>query len=267
VRERWLRLLYLPEIENLYTMIKTLIIDDEPSAVKTLSLILQHYVPEIKELKSTTDPHEALQLIRTFQPALVFLDIQMPLMNGFELLKQLPQINFTIIFTTAFDKYAIEAIRFSALDYLLKPIDADELRHAVDRFKSQQVMQLSRQPLYNNFLHNIDAKDQKDFKLALPTTEGTFFYFPDEIIRLEGESNYTRFYFVNKKPLLISKNLKEYEEILSDHGFIRVHKSNMINKKHLVNYTHDGWLVMTDQSRVEISRRRKKEVMEQLKVF
>lgn len=246
-------------------MNKTLIIDDEPSAVKTLGLMLQHYIPEIKELKSTTDPHEGLQLIKTFQPGLVFLDIQMPLMNGFDLLKQLPQINFAIIFATAFDKYAIEAIRFSALDYLLKPIDADDLRHAVDRYTSQQAMQLSRQPLYNNFLHNINAQDQRDFKLALPTTEGTFFYFPDEIIRLEAENNYTRFHFVNKKPLLISKTIKEYVDILSDRGFIRVHKSSIINQNHIVNYTHDGWLVMTDQSRVEISRRRKKEVMEQLK--
>ncbi len=229
--------------------------------------MLQHYVPEVKELKSTNDPHEGLQLIKTYQPALVFLDIQMPLMNGFDLLKQLPNISFTIIFTTAFDKYAIEAIRFSALDYLLKPIDADELRHAVDRFIMQQRASANRQPLYNNFLYNINAKDQKEFKLALPTSDGTYFYFPDEIIRLEGESNYTRFHFAGKKPMLISKTLKEYEEILSDHGFIRVHKSSIINKKHLVNYTHDGWLVMTDQSRVEISRRRKHEVMEQLKTL
>ena len=245
-------------------MIKALIIDDEPSAVNTLTLMLHHYVPEIKELKSTTDPHEGLQLIKSYHPSLLFLDIQMPSMNGLDLLKQLPRINFSIIFTTAHDQYAIEAIRFSALDYLLKPIDADELRQAIDRFISKAASP-ANQALYNNFLHNISAPDKKEFKLALFATEGTFFYFPDEIIRLEGENNYTRFFFTSKKIMLISRTLKEFEEILSGHGFIRVHKSHVINKKHIINYTHDGLLVMSDQSKVEISRRRKKEVMQELK--
>ncbi len=246
-------------------MNKALIIDDEPSAINTLSLMLHHYVPEVNDLKTTTDPHDGLRLIKTFQPSLLFLDIQMPLMNGFDLLKQLPQINFSIIFTTAYDQYAIEAIRFSALDYLLKPIDADELRNAVDRFKTQQSIQDNRHSLYNNFLHNINATDQKEFKLALPTAQGTFFYFPHEIIRLEGEGNYTWFHFDGKKPLLISKTLKEYEEILLNQGFIRTHKSHLVNRAHVVNYTVDGMLTMTDNSRVEISRRRKEDVMGQLR--
>lgn len=245
-------------------MIKALIIDDEPSAVNTLTLMLHHYAPEIAELKSTNDPHEGLQLIKTWQPSLVFLDIQMPFINGLDLLKQLPRINFSIVFTTAHDQYAIEAIRFSALDYLLKPIDADELRQAIDRFIAKDSLS-ANQALYNNFLHNISTPDKKDFKLALATTEGLFFYSPDEIIRIEGENNYTRFFFTSKKMVIISRTLKEYEEILSGYGFIRVHKSYIINKKHIVNYTHDGFLIMTDQSKVEISRRRKKEVLEELK--
>ena len=122
-------------------MIKALIIDDEPSAVNTLRLMLERYVPEIKELKSTNDAQEGLQLINTFKPQLLFLDIQMPMMTGFELLKQVPEINFNIIFTTAHDKYAIDAIRFSALDYLLKPIDADELRAAADKFIIKETTQ------------------------------------------------------------------------------------------------------------------------------
>ena len=245
-------------------MIKALIIDDEPSAVNTLTLMLHHYAPEIRELKSTTYPHEGLQLIKAWQPSLVFLDIQMPFISGLDLLKQLPHISFSIIFTTAHDQYAIEAIRFSALDYLLKPIDADELRQAIDRFVVKDSLS-ANQALYNNFLHNISTPDKRDFKLALATTEGLFFYSPDEIIRIEGENNYTRFFFASKNRVMISRTLKEYEEILSGFGFIRVHKSHIVNKKHIINYTHDGFLVMADQSKVEISRRRKKEVLEELK--
>lgn len=239
--------------------------DDEPSAVNTLQLMLEKYIPEITDLKSTTDPSKAVAMIRSFKPQLLFLDIQMPLLNGFELLKKLKDVDFTIIFTTAHDKYAIDAIRFSALDYLLKPIDADELRGAVDKFMAKAVVALHQQTLYQNLLHNINAGSKKDFKLALPTSEGTFFFLPEEIIRLEGEINYTWFYFSNRKPLLTSKTLKEFEEILGDHGFLRIHKSHLVNRTHVVNYTQNGTLTLTDRSQVDISRRRKEEIMEALK--
>jgi two-component system, LytTR family, response regulator len=246
-------------------MIKALIVDDEPSAVNTLQLMLERYIPEISNLRSTNDAQEAVLLIRDFQPDLVFLDIQMPVLNGFELLKKIGNIRFDIIFTTAHDQYAIQAIRFSALDYLLKPIDADELRAAFEKFMRRRMATVGNQSLYQNLLYNINAGDKNEFKLAVPTSEGTFFYFPHEILRLEGESNYTRFFFTGKKPLLVSKTLKEYEEILSEHGFIRVHKSHLINKAHVQTYTPDGHLILADQSRIEISRRRKEEVMEALK--
>lgn len=247
-------------------MIKALLIDDEPAAIKTLTLMLQHYAPEITEIKSASDPHEGLQLLKTYQPDLLFLDVQMPLMTGFELLKQLPEIYFNIIFTTAFDKYAIEAIRFSAVDYLLKPIDSDELQTAIKRYIEKTAAPHNK-PLYNNFLHNIHATAKEDFKLALSTTQGTFFYSPASIIRLEGESNYTKFFFTNNKTLLTSKTIKEYEEILDGHDFIRVHKSHIINKKHVVKYTNEGVLTLTGDVKVEISRRRKEEVFGRLKDF
>jgi two-component system LytT family response regulator len=246
-------------------MIKALIIDDEPSAVKTLTLMLQHYVPEVTELKSANDPHDGLRLLKIYAPDLLFLDVQMPLMNGFELLKQLPEINFNIVFTTAFDKYAVEAIRFSAVDYLMKPIDGDELQAAIKRYISRVEASVNNKPLYSNFLHNIHAVTRDNFKLALPTTQATFFYKPSEIIRLEGESNYTKFFFTGGKTLLTSKTLKEYEEILEGHDFIRVHKSHIVNKAHVVNYSGDGLLTLSDNSKVEISRRRKEEVTLQLK--
>lgn len=246
-------------------MIKAIIIDDEPAAVNTLKLMLERYITEISQIKTTNDPVKAIQLIKSFKPQLVFLDIQMPAMSGFELLKKLPEIQFNIIFTTAHHKYAIEALRFSALDYLMKPIDADELRQAVDRFMARTVVALSQQSLYQNLLNNITAKDRKDFKLALPTSEGTYFFNPEEIIRLEGEINYTWFHFSNRKPLLISKTLKEYEDILNDHGFLRIHKSHLINKEHVVNYTQNGTLTLSDRSQVDISRRRKEIILEALR--
>lgn len=246
-------------------MIKALIIDDEPAAIKTLQLLIQRYIPEIKELKTTSDPAEGIFLLKSFEPHILFLDIQMPVMNGFDVLKYFPIVNFNIIFTTAYNDYAIQAIRFSALDYLLKPIDADELRAAVDKYMIKEILHMNNQALYNNFLQNISAKDNKDFKLALSTSEGTFFYLPEQIIRLEGESNYTKFFFTEKKTLLASKTLREFEDLLSIHGFIRIHKSHIINKKYITNLTGDGVLTMVDKSKVEISRRRRAEVVELLK--
>lgn len=227
--------------------------------------MLERYVPEITDLRSATEPTEGIHILKTWNPHLLFLDIQIPVMNGFDILKQFPQINFSIIFTTAYDHYAIQAIRFSALDYLLKPIDADELRAAIDRFIAKEANKQNEESLYNNLLHNITVKRKEDFKLALATTAGTYFYQPEEIIRLEAESNYTWFFFTQQKALLTSRTLKEYEEILLDHGFIRTHKSHLVNKKHVVQITRDGTLTMIDQSIVEISRRRKEEVVDQLK--
>ncbi|HYF32177.1 MAG TPA: LytTR family DNA-binding domain-containing protein [Chitinophagaceae bacterium] len=242
-------------------MIKAVIIDDEPSAVSTLGLMLQRYTPVISDVRSSTHPQEALQLIRNYQPHLVFLDVQMPLMNGFELLKRLDKIDFRIIFTTAYDHYAIQAIRFSALDYLLKPIDADELIQAVSKFIKENKQQ---QELYQNLLQNA-SQNQSEFRLAFNTQEGSFFHYPREIIRVEGENNYSKIFFENNKKLLLSKTLKEFEEMLADYGFIRVHKSHLVNKKHVRRYSPEGWLAMSDGTKVEVSRRRREKILDALK--
>lgn len=245
---------------------KALIIDDEPSAIATLSLMIERYTPEVSELKTTTDPAEGVFLLRSWQPRVLFLDIQMPAMNGFDVLRQFPEIPFHIVFTTAYDQYAIHAIRFSALDYLLKPIDADELRSAMDRVVAQESSLQAREQLYSNLLHNLNARTKADFKLTVATTSGHYFYAPQDIIRLEAESNYTRFYFVNQRPILTSRTLKEYEEILVDHGFIRTHKSHLVNVRHVSSFAREGFLTMADGSTVDVSRRRKEEVAEQLRL-
>jgi two-component system LytT family response regulator len=239
-------------------MISVLIIDDEPSAVNTLSLLLHRYTPELDDIRYANDATAALNILNIFKPQLVFLDIQMPRMNGFEFLRKAGIVDFEVIFTTAYDQYAIQAIRYSALDYLLKPIDAMELRAAVNRFLSKQGG-LNAQPQLNNLLLNVQASPE-NFKLAISTTEGMFFFNVDEIIHLEAEGSYTRLNFMNRKSLVASRVLKDFEELLSTRGFIRTHKSHLVNMKFIRSIHPDGFIELADQSRVEISRRRKPEI-------
>ncbi|MES2774120.1 MAG: LytTR family DNA-binding domain-containing protein [Bacteroidota bacterium] len=246
-------------------MIRALAIDDEPAALKTMQLMIERYVPAITELELCNHPLDAAGIIQTFQPQLVFIDIQMPQLNGFELLQRLPAIDFDIIFATAYDAYAIQAIRFSALDYLLKPIDADELKQAMARFLQKREKQETNMASYQNLLTNLQAANTKDFKLAISNSDGTFFFDPQLITRLEGESNYTRFHLVNHRPILVSKTIKEYEDLLLPHGFIRAHKSHLVNKRHIISITADGQLMMEDKTLLEISRRRKESVLGVLK--
>jgi len=157
-------------------MIRAFAVDDEPAAISTLELMIKHYVPEVTELQTTNHPQDAIALIEAYKPELVFLDIQMPVFTGFDLLKQLKHIDFEIIFTTAYDQYAIEAIRFSALDYLLKPIDAEELKIAIARFiESREKTGVGKREQYQNLLHNIHAA-QPEFRLAISSSDGMFFF-------------------------------------------------------------------------------------------
>jgi two-component system LytT family response regulator len=244
-------------------MIRALIIDDEPSALETLSAMIRRYVPEISELQTSRDPQVGLEILSTKAPDLLFLDVQMPGMTGFELLKKVNRYPFEVIFTTAFDHYAVEAIRFSALDYLLKPIDADELKAAIQRFLQKKATVEERQQHIENLKFNLEAS-REDFRIAITTLKGTFYYAIKNIIRLEGEGNYTRIFFEKDKPLLASRTLKDFEEILSAYDFIRIHRSHLVNKRFVTSVQYDGFVEMKDGSRVEISRRRKEAVMMQL---
>jgi len=246
-------------------MIKALIIDDEEIAVNLLGMMIERHLPEITSLQSLTNPALALQVINEFKPDIVFLDIEMPYQNGFELLKSLPVISFDIVFTTAYDKYAIQAIKFSALDYLLKPIDADELRETFNRFVQKSITNQSKEAVVKNLLENLQEENKTKHKLALPTATGMQFFLPKDIIRCEGMSNYTKFYFSNYHNIITSKTIKEYEEILLPHKFIRVHKSHLINPEFVSGYdAQNSNLILKGGALVEVSRRRKKEVLEEL---
>ena len=246
-------------------MIKILLVDDEPDACEILQILITKHIKTPTQIEICNSPEEALKVIHQFKPSLLMLDIEMPKMNGFDLLNRVGHWDFDVIFTTAYDKYAIKAIRFSALDYLLKPIDIVDLQNAINRHivKNDLQPQLQQQ-LVGNLISNLKQKDQSGFKLAISTSEGVYFADPKNIIRLEGEGNYTRFYFSDRKPLLVSKVIKDYEEILQDYSFIRIHKSHLVNKHHISQMDKDDTLTLSDNSQISISRRRKDEVMQLL---
>lgn len=246
-------------------MLKALLIDDEQRATDALRLMIVKGIPEITDIAICNDARQAAQKIHQFQPGLVFLDIQMPHLNGFEVLEKIPNKNFKIIFTTAYNEYAIQAIRYSAFDYLLKPVDMEELQAAVLRFVEGQEDYRQQYDLLKNIMHNMSAGSADDFRLALPTKEGVHFLRPAEIIRCEAVGNYTKFFVISGKTYLISRTLGEYDTLLSPQQFIRTHKSHLINKKYISFIDHDGFAVLHDNTKVEISRRRKEEVMASLK--
>jgi two-component system LytT family response regulator len=245
-------------------MIRILIVDDEEAAGNILRILIEKHITSALHIEYCKNAREAIEMLKTFNPTLVMLDIQMPGMNGFDFLNMATESEFDVIFTTAYDQYAIKAIRFSALDYLLKPIDMVDLQNAINRHIIKQQNQ-QQQLLVSNLLTNLQQKDPKNFKLALSTTEGVFFYDPSEILYCEGESNYTRFTFIKEKKILVSKTLREYEELLSEHGFLRIHKSYLVNAKFVSRIDKDGILIMNDGKQLAISKRRKELVMNALK--
>lgn len=247
-------------------MLKAMIIDDEERATDALRLMIEKFIPEVQQVFVCNDPRKAAELIHLHQPKLVFLDIRMPHISGFHLLQQLPNKNFKAIFTTAYNEYAIQAIRFSAFDYLLKPIDVEELVQAVQRFISSHEGELHQKELFDNMVQNMNSTTKTNFRLALPSSEGVHFLFPNEIIRCEAVGNYTRFFASGKRQFLSSKTLGDYDELLTPYGFIRCHKSHLVNKNFISFVDHDGYITLTDSSRVEVSRRRKAEVLSALKV-
>ncbi|MEO8116115.1 MAG: LytTR family DNA-binding domain-containing protein [Bacteroidota bacterium] len=245
-------------------MIKILIVDDEASAGNILEVLIKKYITAETEIVYCDNVKDGLQLIQTFNPSLIMLDIDMPVMNGFDLLSMTPENNFDVIFTTAHDHYAIKAIRFSALDYLLKPIDVFELQTAINKHIERQ-KNSNRPLLINNLIHNLHQSNSSEFKLALSTTKGVFFYAPSEILYCEGENNYTQFIFSKHKPVMISKTLGEFEDLLEEYGFLRIHKSYLVNKNFVTSVNRDGDVIMADGKALPISRRRKDGIMNSLK--
>jgi two-component system LytT family response regulator len=239
-------------------MINTIIVDDEVHCLDTLNILLNDYCPEIQVTGKCMSGKKALEAIERIKPELVFLDIEMPSMTGFELLEQFVKIPFSVIFTTSYDQYAIKAIRFSALDYLLKPIDPKELVTAVTKVKQQNVQPSVEQ--FRMLMDQIIHKDNGFTKIAVPTTEGFELIPADQLVRCEAFDNYTHLFLKNKTRIVACRSLKEVEEQLhSFTSFIRVHNSYLVNLNEVTKYIRGegGYLIMSDGSSVIVSRSRK----------
>ncbi len=247
-------------------MIRAILIDDEKHCRETLCIQLERYCPEVQLLAQCSSAAEGLKVIREQKPALVFLDVEMPLMNGFEMLQQLPEIPFEIIFTTGYDAYAIKAIRFSALDYLLKPIDKEELQKAVAKARHQQDQSTTLTHQLSVLMEKLANKQGVLQKIALPTQTGFELVPLESILKCESESNYTHIYLKGGRKILVSRTLKEIEELLEGHPFLRVHHSYIANLNEIVRYVRGegGYLIMSDDSSVMVSRSRKDSL---LKIF
>jgi len=238
-------------------MLTAIIIDDEQKGRLALREKLRDYCPDVKLVGEAADGIDGLQLIREKAPAIVFLDIEMPRMDGFDMLHELPEKNFHLIFTTAYDQYAIKAIRYAAFDYLLKPVDIEELRTAIERAK------LQAQPRTGEKLEvlqqNLQTRHQLK-KIAIPTLEGLLFFNTEDIVHLEAQSNYTVIHFTNAPKLMASRTLKEFEELLPPDIFFRTHHSYIINLHYIKRYIKgDGGQIEMQNGHFALLSRRKKD--------
>jgi two-component system, LytTR family, response regulator len=245
-------------------MITASIVDDEPYSCEALATLLERYCPEVKVLDICHSGASALQSIRKQKPQILFLDIEMPHMNGFQLLEKLPEIDFDLIFTTSYDQYAIKAIRFSALDYLLKPIDQEELKKAVQKAVSGVKHPLPQQ--IEVLLQKLNHPTIAVNKIAIPTMEGLQMVLVENIINCESDRNYTILFLKNKQQIIASRSLKEIEEMLCDYSFVRVHHSHLVNLNEVEKYIkgEGGYLLMSDGKTVDVSRSRKDILLKKL---
>lgn len=237
------------------------IIDDEKHCRDVLQMLLERHCPEVTIDALCGDPEEALKMIERLQPQLVFLDVEMPGMNGFELLESCARRSFSVIFTTAYDQYAIKAIRHSALDFLLKPIDKDELVQSVQKALTQTANSATKVDALLQFLHQ---HVQPNERLALPTEDGLRMIPVKDITYCESAGGYTKVFMAQQgMPTLICRSLKEVEEALREKGFFRVHNSYLINLSYMHKYIKGdgGEIIMTDGKNIPVSRNRKQDFL------
>lgn len=244
-------------------MINALLIDDEAAAREHLRARLSEVGGEVKLLHEAVNIEEGERSIAELRPDLVFLDVEMPGGDGFELLRRLGKWDFDVIFTTGHAHYAIQAIRFSALDYLLKPVQADELRAAIERHRSRYGQPLAE--VQQHFLANVAARDEQALKLTLTQGGRTHTVAPSEITWCQADDNYTALHLVDERRLVSARTLKDYDEMLAPFGFIRVHKSALVNRRHVDGLDAEGRVRLRNGTRVDVSRRRLDEVARELR--
>ena len=246
-------------------MIRSVIVEDEIKSRETLRGMINRYTNDVVILGEADGVMKGLELIKNIKPDLVFLDIQMPDGSGFKLLELIKEPDFEVIFTTAYDQYAIKAIKFSALDYLLKPIVPEDLQAAIEKMKKRSAAAGLRNLSYKTLKSNLeDHQGIKPSKIVLSTAEKIHVVEVDNIIRCESDNYYTKYFFENETSLLVSKTLKETEELLKEHRFIRPHKSHLVNINYIVSFikSDGGHLKLRDGSLIPVSRRKRETILE-----
>lgn len=240
---------------NLHNQLTAIIIDDELHGRENLKLILENYCPEVEALGTAESVKEAKKLVNSHQPDVVFLDINMPVLDGFDFIAEYDELNFMVVFVSAHEEFGIKAVKSGAVDYLLKPINIKELKQTIKKLSALKNKKIS-----------VESSAESD-KLMLPASNGFEVLLTDKIIRLEAEGCYTKIILTEGKNKIISRTLKEFENTLSDKTFFRAHKSHIINLKHIKDYSKvsGGYATMIDGSRVEISRRKAREFVQKIK--
>lgn len=242
-------------------MIKTIIIDDEPGIRKMLSILLKQHCPEIHILAEADGVESGYKAILGNRPDLIFLDIRLDDGTGFDLLHKFEKIDFHVIFITAFEQYAVRAFRFSAIDYLLKPVDYVELIAAVEKVK--KMVESGIDERVNTLIRNLKSHEKSDKKIVLRTAEKFHFIPVSDIIHCTGEGNYTNFILASGEQVMVSKTIREYEELLEEYGFFRPHKSYLVNLAHITGFEkgEGGFIILTNNHRIPISYRKKDEFL------
>ena len=245
--------------------ITSIIIDDEPNNIQNLQTILQIHCPDVTVLATAQNADDGVVAIKQHKPALIFLDIQMPVKSGFDVLTEFSEPDFEVIFITAYDQYGIQAIKFSALDYLLKPINIAEFKLAITKAK-EKITAKKKDHNIENLLEYIKAGQGESPKIALPTFNEVMYVKVSHIIRCKADNNYTTFYLENGESILVCKTLKEFADILKPHQFIRTHQSHLVNLQYVKSYLKEdgGTLLLMDQTKIPISRQNRDTIKEAL---
>lgn len=247
-------------------MIKALIVDDELKSRESLSIILSDFFDDVHVVGLSQNVSEALDHIKRTKPDVVFLDIQMQRETGFDLLLSLQQVDFEVVFTTAHSEYAIKAFKFSAIDYLLKPIDLSELSNAIRKVQQKRGSDIMTR--LEQLFHNLRPVPAQQYKIGLPTSDGLVFVRTEDILYCEADSNYTIFFTTDGTRHIVSRTLKEYDDLLAEHHFFRIHNSYLINLNWVKKYVRGegGQVIMTNDATLDVSRRRKDALLERLRL-
>jgi len=242
-------------------MLKAVIVDDEPKAIESLIWELSNFNQEVEVMSSFSNPDEALTYLDSHTPDCLFLDVQMPTIGGFQFLEQLKNTNFAVVITTAYDEYAIKALKHDAIDYLLKPIDSDDLRACISRIKKysdRNVSSLKLERMLTTFNSQFDKK-----KITINTDGKLLFLDVDDIVYIESDGNYSTLFLQNQKKIVLTKKLKEVNAMLPEHYFFRIHNSYIINLNKIQAFIkNEGYVIMNSGQKIPVARQRKSDFLE-----